>query len=150
FPFLFVQLAPWGAKGDDSGVTWAELREAQLLTTQKLKNAGMAVITDAGDEYDIHPRQKEPVGARLALAAEGIAYGKKVEYTGPLYDKMKVENGKVVLSFRNVGGGLTAKGGSLEGFTIASDDKKFVKADAEIHGDTVVVSSKDVARPVAV
>jgi sialate O-acetylesterase len=150
FPFLFVQLAPWGARGDTTGVTWAELREAQLLTTQKLKNTGMAVITDVGEEYDIHPRKKEPVGHRLALAAEGIAYGQKVDYTGPLYDKMKVEDGKAVLSFRNVGGGLVAKGGPLEGFTVAGDDGKFVKAEAEVKGDTVVVWSKDVPKPAAV
>jgi sialate O-acetylesterase len=150
FPFLFVQLAPWGAKADLSGVTWAELREAQLLTTQKLSNTGMAVITDVGDEADIHPRQKEPVGARLALAAEAIAYGKKVVYSGPVYDGMKVEGDRAVLSFKHVGGGLEAKGGPLQGFTIAGEDRKFVKAEAEIRDDKVVVWSREVSKPVAV
>ncbi len=152
FPFLCVQLAGWEVANnfDKTGVTWAELREAQLLATQKLKNVGMAVITDVSDRADIHPKKKEPVGARLALAAEAIAYGKDVEYSGPAYDGMKVEGNKAILSFKHVGGGLVAKDGPLQGFTIAGPDHKFVKADAEIQGDTVVVSSKEVEKPEAV
>jgi sialate O-acetylesterase len=150
FPFFFVQLAPWGARGDQSGVTWAELREAQLLTAQKLPKTGMAVITDVGDEIDIHPKQKEPVGGRLALAALAITYGKNVVYSGPVYDGMKVEGDKAVLSFKHIGGGLVAKGGPLQGFTIAGEDHKFVKAEAEIRDDKIVVWSKDVPKPVAV
>src|SRR5262249_41401082 len=111
FPFLFVQLAPWRTivkEPQESG--WAELREAQLLTTQAVPKTGMAVITDVGDPIDIHPRQKEPVGGRLALAARAIAYGEKIIYSGPVYDTMKVEGNKIVLSFKHVGGGLEAKG----------------------------------------
>ena len=149
FPFLFVQLAPWNA-GNPEGLPWAELREAQLLTSQKVPNTAEAVITDVGDLQDIHPKQKEPVGARLALAAEALAYGKKVEYSGPVYEGLKVEGNKAILSFTHTGGGLVAKGGPLQGFTIAGDDHKFVKAEAEIRDDHIEVSSKEVGKPVAV
>jgi sialate O-acetylesterase len=151
FPFLFVQLAPWQPNATTpKGDTWARLREAQLQTAAAVPNTAMAVITDAGDRADIHPKQKEPVGARLALAARVLAYGEKVEYSGPVYDGMKVEGDKAVLSFKHAGGGLAAKGGELEGFTIAGEDHRFVKAQAEIKGDHVVVSSPQVAKPVAV
>ena len=139
-PFLFVQLAPFGdiAKEPQESA-WAELREAQLLTSEKLKNTGMAVITDVGEEKDIHPKHKEPVGGRLALAALAVAYGEKIVYSGPIYDGMEVDGNKAVLSFRSVGKGLDAKDGPLTGFTMAGEDKKFHKAKAEIKGDTVVV-----------
>jgi sialate O-acetylesterase len=150
FPFLFVQLAPFAANKDPNGVQWAELREAQLLTSQKVPKTAEAVITDVGDEKDIHPKQKEPVGARLALAAEALAYDKKVEYSGPVYEGMKVEGNKAILSFTHVGGGLVAKGGPLQGFTIAGADHKFVKAEAEVRDGTVEVSSKEVDKPEAV
>jgi sialate O-acetylesterase len=152
FPFLFVQLAPWLAiNKEPMESAWAELREAQLLTSMKLKNAGMAVITDVGDEKDIHPRKKEPVGARLALAARALAYGEHLTYSGPLYDRMEVEGNKVVLSFKHVGKGLEAHGGSqLKGFTIAGTDRKFHNAQAEVKGDKVVVWSDQVEKPVAV
>jgi sialate O-acetylesterase len=150
FPFLFVQLAPWISKGDKSDQTWAELREAQLLTTRKLKNAGMAVITDVGDANDIHPRKKEPVGARLALAARALAYGQKIEYSGPIYKSMAVEGDKAVLTFGHIGKGLEAKGENLQGFTLAGEDNVFHPAEAEIKGDKVVVRSDKVAKPVAV
>jgi sialate O-acetylesterase len=110
----------------------------------------MAVITDVGDEKDIHPKKKEPVGARLALAARGIAYGEKIEYAGPVYKRMKVKDGKAVLSFDHAGSGLAARGGDLKGFAICGEDKKFVWAKAEIEGDKVVVSSPEVPTPVAV
>ena len=150
FTFLFVQLAPWISSGDKSDQTWAELREAQLLTTQKLKHAGMAVITDVGDAKDIHPRKKEPVGARLALAARAIAYGEKIEYSGPIYQSMLVEGDKAILTFGHVGKGLEAKGERLQGFIIAGEDQVFHPAQAEIKGDKVVVRSDKVAKPVAV
>jgi sialate O-acetylesterase len=154
FPFLFVQLAPFdprrGSKPEVGESAWAELREAQLLTTRKLPNTAMAVITDVGDEKDIHPKQKEPVGARLALAAQALAFGRKLVYSGPEYDKMTVEGNKAVLSFRHAGGGLEAKGGPLVGFTVCGADHKFVKAEAEIRDDKVVVWSDQVAKPEAV
>jgi sialate O-acetylesterase len=151
FPFLFVQLAPFmKIEPEPKESSWAELREAQLLTSQKVKNTAQAVITDVGDEKDIHPKQKEPVGHRLALAALALAYGKKVDYQGPEYDSMKVDGNKAILSFKNLGGGLVCKGDKLTGFAICGEDKKFVNADAVIQDDKVIVSSPNVAKPVAV
>ncbi|HEX7861055.1 MAG TPA: sialate O-acetylesterase [Verrucomicrobiae bacterium] len=159
FPFLLVQLAPWdkNKKRELSEITkepvesdWAELREAQLLATKVLPNVGMAVITDVGDKDDIHPVKKEPVGARLARAARGIAYGEKLTYSGPVYRSMTVEGNKAIISFDHVGRGLVAKDGDLKGFAIAGKDRKFVWAKAVIDGDRVVVSSSDVQNPVAV
>jgi sialate O-acetylesterase len=151
FPFLFVQLAPFMAMvTEPQESAWAELREAQLLTSQNLPNTGMAVITDVGDPRDIHPQQKEPVGGRLALAALALGYGQKLEYSGPVYDSMKVDGKRAVLHFKHVGQGLTAKGDHLTGFTIAGADHKFYNAQAEIQGDTIVVWSDQVENPVAV
>jgi sialate O-acetylesterase len=147
FAFLFVQLAPWDVPKQP---TWPELREAQLLTAQKVRNTAMAVITDVGDPKDIHPKDKDPVGARLALCAQAIAYGEKITYSGPAYSGMKIKKSKAILSFKHVGKGLISKGGPLTGFTIAGADKKFVKADAVIEDDKVIVSSPMVETPVAV
>jgi sialate O-acetylesterase len=149
--FLLVQLAPFMKIEAEPGESaWAELRETQRQTVHKLPKTGMAVITDLGDEKDIHPRQKAPVGARLALAARALAYGESVEFSGPEYSKLAIDGDKGVVSFDHVGGGLVVKGDSLQGFTIAGADKKFYKAEAKVVGDTVVVSSPKVAQPVAV
>lgn len=150
--FLCVQLAPWKAiKTEPAESDWAELREAQLLATKVLPKTGMAVITDVGDEQDIHPRKKEPVGARLALAARAIAYGERIVYAGPVYRSLNIAGDKAVLSFDHVGAGLEARGGELKGFAICGDDQKWVWAKAEIQKDnTVWVSSPNVAKPVAV
>ena len=143
FPFLFVQIAPFNGQPP-------EIREAQFLTLAKVKNTAMAVTTDVGNATDIHPNKKEPVGQRLALAARALAYGEKIEYSGPLYDSMTAKGGKITLSFKHVGGGLVAKDGELKGFTIAGADKQFVPAQAKIEGSTVVVSAEGVAAPKAV
>ncbi len=143
FPFYFVQIAPF--KGQP-----AEIREAQFLTLSKTKNTAMAVTTDVGNAENIHPTQKKPVGHRLALAARALTYGEKIEYSGPLYESMKVQSGEVALSFSHVGSGLVAKDGDLKGFTIAGADGKFVPAKAEIKGDSVVVSAEGVTEPKAV
>src|SRR5262249_7612258 len=129
---------------------WAELRESQLLATKVLPNVGMAVITDVGDKDDIHPTKKEPVGARLALAAREIAYGEHVVAAGPTYKNLSIEGNKAIISFADIGGGLEARGGDLKGFAIAGADRKFVWANTEIKGDKVVVSSPNVPNPVAV
>jgi sialate O-acetylesterase len=152
FPFLFVQLANFMAvqeqPAEDSA--WAELREAQLMTLS-LPNTGMAVIIDVGEADDIHPRNKQDVGARLALAARAVAYGQDIVSSGPIYDDMRVDGDRVVLSFGHVGGGLTARGGGpLTGFAICGPDRRFVRADARIRGDRVIVSSDEVPEPVAV
>jgi sialate O-acetylesterase len=150
FPFLFVQLANFMARKPDPGdSSWAELREAQSMTL-KLPKAGQAVIIDIGEANDIHPKNKQDVGHRLALAAEAIAYGKKIEYSGPMYESKTIDGNKVRLKLTHVGGGLVAKGDKLTGFSIAGEDKKFVWADARIDGDAVVVSSDKVAAPAAV
>ena len=151
FTFLAVQLAPFQAvKEQPSDSAWAELREAQLLATQVLPNVGMAVITDVGDSKDIHPKWKKPVGARLALAARAIAHGEKIEFSGPIYRNLEIKGDKAILHFDHARKGLEARGGELKGFAICGEDRKFVWAKAEIIGDTVVVSSPDVSRPVAV
>lgn len=143
FPFFYVQIAPF--KGQP-----AVIREAQFLTLAKVKNTAMAVTTDVGNANDIHPNQKEPVGQRLALAARALTYGEKIEYSGPLYDKMTAKGGNIIISFKHAGGGLVAKDGELKGFTIAGEDKKFVPAQAEIQGSTVVVSADGLTNPKAV
>ena len=151
FPFLEVQLAPFkDIRKQPTNSSWAELREAQLYATQTLPKVGLAVITDVGEEKDIHPKKKEPVGARLALAARGIAYGEKLEYSGPIYKSAKFRGDRVVISFNHVGSGLVARDGALKGFAIAGPDKKFVWGQAEIEGDKVVVHHDDIAKPIAV
>jgi sialate O-acetylesterase len=159
FTFVAVQLAPWD-KGKKRSIEqiaaspgdsdWAELREAQNLAAQVLPNVGVAVITDVGDKDDIHPNKKGPVGARLALQAEKIAYKKKIAAAGPTYKSVKIDGNKVTLRFVDADGGLEARGGPLTGFAVCGADRKFVWADAEIRGDKVIVSSISIPNPVAV
>jgi sialate O-acetylesterase len=149
FPFLFVQLANYmQSEPQPVESDWAELREAQLMTLS-VPNTGMAVTIDIG-EPDIHPKNKQDVGKRLALWALAKTYGKNIVYSGPIYKSMKVDGNKAILTFDNVGSGLMAKGDSLKGFAIAGADKKFVWADAKIEGDTVVASSDKVVSPASV
>lgn len=151
FSFLFVQLANFKErKTEPAPSDWAELREAQTMTLS-LRNTGMAVIIDIGEADDIHPRNKQDVGKRLALAALAKAHGKRVAYSGPIYSGMWIRPGKIVLRFDHKDGGLVAQGGEfLKGFEIAGADGEFVWADAEIRGGTVVVRADGVERPVAV
>ncbi len=152
FPFLIVQLAPFRDIQPEPGDSqWAELRESQLLVAQTTPPSALAVITDIGDEKDIHPKQKAPVGTRLALAARALAYGEDIEHSGPVYREMEIDGSRAILHFDHLGGGLTTKGSDgPQGFTICGADQKFVHADAKIEGDTLVVSSDQVAEPVAV
>jgi sialate O-acetylesterase len=143
FPFLFVQIAP------NVGIK-PEIRDAQLYTWNTVPNTAMAVITDCGDPNDIHPPHKQPVGARLALAARAIAYGEQIEYSGPRFTGIKPTGATATVSFDHTGSGLVAKDGALKGFEIAGADKVFVAAQAEILGATVVVQSPQVPQPVAV
>ena len=116
-PFLAVQLAPFmKINPEPMDSSWAELREAQLIATQKLPSVGMAVITDVGEENDIHPKKKEPVGARLALLARRIAYGQPIVANGPTYHSMRVDGNRAVLFFDNFGSGLERRGDKLTGF----------------------------------
>ncbi len=153
FPFYFVQLATYSAAGGDTkkGSTWAELREAQAMTLS-LPNTGMAVTTDIGEVNDIHPRNKQDVGKRLAAIALHQLYQKDNVYSGPVYQSMKTNGNKITLTFTQTGGGLVAKDkySYLKGFEIAGSDKKFYFAKALIEGDHVVVFADSVLNPVAV
>jgi len=151
-PFLIVSLANYMDRSDKPGDSpWAELREAQALTAKTLPKAGLAIAIDIGEAKDIHPKNKQEVGRRLALAAEAIAYGKDVAWSGPWYKGMQVEGAAIRLSFDHLGGGLVASDGqALAGFAIAAEDRQWTWADATIDGDTVVVSSPKVAKPAAV
>ena len=152
FPFLIVQLPNFGRTPDQPAQSnWAELREAQLLTAATVPDTGLAVTIDLGEPDNIHPRAKQEVGRRLALAAEALVYGQKIEASGPLYQSMTVEGSAIRLHFTHLGGGLVAKGSDkLTGFAIAGADGKFAWADARIDGPTVVVSSPSVTAPTAV
>ncbi|MCO8120121.1 beta galactosidase jelly roll domain-containing protein [Stieleria sp. TO1_6] len=151
FPFLVVQLANFMAPQQqpvESG--WAELREAQWLTARNDQNVGLALAIDIGQADDIHPRNKQEVGRRLALSALEIAYHQDVVSGGPRFVSAEFKDGKAYLKFDRIGAGLVAQGDKLNGFAIAADDKKFVWGDAEIQADTVVVSAATIKSPTAV
>ena len=152
FPFLFVQLPNYNEpKSEPSESEWAMFRESQQRTLSQPKT-GMAVSIDVGEFNDIHPQNKKDIGIRLALAAQHVAYGdRKIVYSGPLYQSMKVQGNKIILSFNNVGKGLVAKDGGtmLNYFAIAGEDKKFVWANAEIKNNKVIVWSDKISAPVA-
>ncbi len=146
FPFYYVQLANWVPGGGN----WPELREAQTMTLN-LPNTGMAVTTDIGNPHDIHPRNKQDVGKRLALIALARDYGHAIVYSGPMYKSMKKQGEKIVLSFDHLGSGLAVlHDDQLNGFTVAGADREFHPAMATIDGDQVIVSSDAVNDPVAV
>lgn len=151
FPFYYVQLAPYTYNKAADSTELAELWEAQTKTLA-VPNTGMAVTTDVGNLGDIHPRNKLDVGKRLALWALAKDYGKTdVVYSGPLYESQSIEDGKIRVKFKHTAGGLnTREDKPLELFTIAGEDKKFVKAEAKIDGETIVVSSPEVPKPIAV
>lgn len=157
FPFLFVQLPPWAHDGffhvsvDPAGTGWAVLRQSQLETSKHVKNTAMAVIMDLGDEERIHPRHKDPVGQRLALAAQKEVYGQQVIDKGPIFQSMKVREKKAVLTFEPNDSDLAVHGEEITGFTIAGADQKFYPAQAKITGKRrMEVWSDQVPKPVAV
>ncbi len=153
FPFLFVQLANFMRPSETPQESnWAKLREAQLQTLQ-LPETGMAVIIDAGEANDIHPRDKQTVGHRLALSAQKVAYKQELIYSGPTYKEMKTNGDKVVVLFENVGNSLKVKDkyGYVKGFAVAGNDKKFHWAIARITGENrIEIVSSEVKEPVAV
>jgi len=150
FPFLYVQLANYMKREEQPAAsTWAELREAQDQAL-KLKRTGVAVTIDIGLERDIHPRNKQDVGKRLALVALAKEYRQNIEYAGPTYKAMKIEGKTIRLKFSHAEGLKTTDNKPLLGFAIAGIDQKFVWAKARIEGDSVVVSSEKVLKPVAV
>jgi sialate O-acetylesterase len=153
FPFFWAQLANFmEVSAQPTESEWAELREAQRMALT-LPKTGQAVIIDIGEADDIHPRNKRDVGYRLALNALAIEYGKQLEYSGPAFKEMQIENGKAILGFSHTGSGLVAnksKYGYLQGFAVAGEDRRFHWAKAYIDGDKVIVYSDEVKNPVAV
>lgn len=150
--FYFVQLANYGAnQSSNQGSNWAELREAQTMTLS-LPKTGMAVITDVGNPRDIHPTNKQDVGHRLALNALKLDYGQTINYSSPMYEGVTFDGDKAIVTFKQVANGLMAKDkyGYLKGFELAGDDKVFYYAQAEIKGNTVIISHPKVPKPVAV
>ncbi|HTB24516.1 MAG TPA: sialate O-acetylesterase [Puia sp.] len=152
FPFLFVQLADFGSnESSNAGSKWAELRESQTKTL-RLSNTGMSVTADIGDPKDIHPKNKQEVGRRLAAIALNDVYGFNQTCNGPQYDSVYFSRGKATLFFKSTGKGLIAKdkNGYLRGFEIAGPDRKFYYARAFIQGKEIVVSADSVENPLAV
>jgi len=153
FPFYWVQLANYMKPVDQpSESTWAELREAQTMTL-KLPNTGMASAMDIGEGKDIHPKNKQDVGKRLALNALKSTYGKDIVYTGPTYQSMKADGARVTVTFNNTGIGLKVnnKYGYINGFALAGDDRKFHWAKAiRVNETSVIMYSEEVKNPVAV
>jgi len=153
FPFYFVQLSTFNEFNGNSkvGSRWAELREAQTETL-KLPNTGMAVTTDIGNAKDIHPTNKQDVGLRLAAIALNNVYNKKQVYSGPTYKSQEIKGNQIILTFNNIGSGLSTSDNSLnvKGFEIAGADKVFHSAKAIIKDNKIIVSSDEVKNPVAV
>jgi sialate O-acetylesterase len=151
-PFLFVQLAGYGLEAaEPSESARAELREAQAMALS-LPHTGMATTIDIGNETDIHPKNKQDVAHRLALAAAKIVYGQNIVYSGPTYQSMRIERDGIRIRFTHVGTGLrvTGENGHVHGFAIASADGRFVRARAQVEGADVIVSSDALQAPVAV
>src|SRR5271157_1009106 len=144
FPFYFVQLA-----AQDAASNRPEVREAQAQAL-KVPNTAMAVAMDIGEKTNVHPRNKQVLGDRLARIARANVYDEKIESCGPMYESMRVEGNSIRVKFTHLGGGLVAKGGDLKWFQVAGADRNFVDATAKIDGNTIIVSSPSVTAPVAV
>jgi sialate O-acetylesterase len=151
FPFLWVQLPGYGKPDSlpQSQPGWALQRES-MEAALALPKTGRAIAIDLGGATELHPRNKEDVGARLALVGRKVAYGETVDASGPVFRSMTVRGDTAVLTFAFVGKGLVARGGDLGGFAIASADQRFVWAKAKIVGNRVYVWSDQVRAPAAV
>jgi sialate O-acetylesterase len=157
FPFLFVQIAPFRYGGQDPEAM-PEVWDAQLKTLRSVESTGMVVTTDIGNIADIHPTNKQDVGIRLSQWAVHLAYrgwlpeGTAVPaYSGPLYREQAVEGNKIRVRFEHAEGGLKSRDGqSLAHFTVCGADEKFVPAQVEIDGDSLLVWANEVPAPVAV
>ena len=148
FSFYWAQIAPfnYGVGPEVLPLLW----EAQT-TAMRIPDTGMAVLTDIGNPYDIHPRNKQDVGKRLALWALAKDYGRDVVYFGPSFKSMQVEGKRVRVFFDHVGSGLESRDGSpLTWFEIGADDDHFVQATAAIDGNSVVLSSPEIDKPTAI
>ena len=153
FPFYFVQLASFNSANGNSekGSTWAELREAQAYALS-LPATGMAVTTDIGESNDIHPKNKQDVGLRLAAIALNNVFGQPMEYSGPVYESLHVQGNQIILDFSHTGTGLMVKDkyGYVRGFEIAGADRHFHYAKAHIQNNQVIVYADQVTQPVSV
>jgi sialate O-acetylesterase len=148
-PFLLVQLAAYGREGNPEGQTYPLLREQQAKVAATVPHTGMAVALDVGSAIDIHPRRKQPIGHRLALLARALVYGEAVEYSGPRFRAMRIDDNRLILSFDHADSGLTCSGDVLQGFQICGDNRKYYPAQALIRGGEVELTSPDVPWPVA-
>lgn len=150
FPFYIAQLANYmDTKAEPAPSEWAELREAQLRALN-MENTGIAVLIDVGDAKDIHPKNKQEAGRRLALPARALTYGEQITYSGPIYRSYRIEGNKIRIFFDHADGGLKAADGAPKGFSIAGIDRVFHWATAVIDGNNVVVTCPEVSFPVAV
>lgn len=152
FPFLFVQLASFGSnESSNAGNKWAEIRESQTKTLS-LPKTGMAVTTDVGEAKDVHPKNKQDVGYRLAAIALNDVYNIPQTCNGPVYKSVSFSSGKAILSFTSIGKGLSVKNkyAALVGFEIAGADRRFYFAHADVRGNQIEVSADSVTNPVAV
>lgn len=144
-PFVWVQMPNLNKK-----MPWPEIREAQLKCLD-LPNTGMAITIDAGESKDTHPKDKQIVGHRLAQWALGHVYGEKVpSISGPLPAHHEIRGSQIIVHFHHADGGLMSKGGELKGFLTAGANRAWKPATARIEGDTVVIASPQVSKPVAV
>ena len=149
FPFYIVSLPAFKPRSATpvDGDEWTETRESQALTAASVPNSCLAVTIDTGDADNIHAKDKQPVGERLALCALANQYGKKVVASGPTLKSVDRHSGSIRLHFAHTDGGLVVKGTKLEEFAIAGEDRKWVWADAQIKGKTIIVSSPSVPNP---
>ena len=149
-PFYIVSLPAFMERRNTPGTDgWAELREAQALTAENVRNCGLAITVDTGDADNIHPTNKVPVGDRLAYCALAQTYGEKIPYQGPTYVSIQHLPGALKLNFAHADGGLAVKGGRPGEFSIAGQDRKWHWADAKVDGNSILVSSPEVPDPVA-
>lgn len=146
-PFILVQLPMFIGREDMDRKNWPIIREQQMRVHKTIKNTGIAVILDCGEYDNIHPLDKESVGFRLVLQALYHVYRKDVEAYGPIYKGLRYVNNGIELSFYHAEGGIVVRGEKPEGFEIAGEDKEFIKADIEIQGNKIVLSSHKIPKP---
>ncbi len=149
FPFYIVGLPAFKARSADpvAGDEWTETRESQAIAAATIHNSCLAEMIDTGDPDNIHAKDKQPVGERLALCALANHYGKNVVYAGPTFASFERIPGSIKIHFTHTDGGLIVKGAKLEEFSLAGADHQWHWADARIEGNTVIVSSPEVPNP---
>ena len=141
-PFLFVQLPGFDPKGDKTGTSWAQFREAQRIVAESVPDCGMAVIIDAGEKDDIHPKNKKVVGERLVLVARSVAYNEQLNISGPEVDRISFDGKTAVISYHHPSG-LLLKGKELVGFSVCDQDGNWTPAKAKIKNERIKVSHRE-------